>query len=77
MKKRSKSEPTSRMLDAQANEIIKQLVEAAKNGSNYITALMDGECDLFELFDRKFNPKVVRRVFERLPSEEEILASKP
>jgi hypothetical protein len=64
------------MLDAQARKIVEQLVEADKHGANYITALMNNECDLTELFDRKFDPRVKRRVYQTLEVEEMLAASK-
>lgn len=71
--RRPKSLPTSRQLDALANKIVKEIVDASRIGpTDYIAAVNDGEVSLSELFDRTFEPEVRRRVFEQLRLEEQI-----
>lgn len=71
-KLRPKSPPSDRELDAMANKIVAQIVEADQAGLNYISPLIDGEISLADLFDRHFSVGVRNRVYRKLELEEQL-----
>lgn len=68
---RPKSPPSDRQTNALVANIVSQIVEANRAGTNYISALIDGEISLTDLFDRTFPPLVRNRVYQRLEFEEQ------
>jgi hypothetical protein len=70
---RPKSPPSSRQLDALANKLVKEIVDATKLGqTDYIAEINDGNLTLTDLFDRVFPPEVRRRVYDQLLFEEQL-----
>ena len=73
---RPKSPPTSRQLDAVASKIVKEIVDASRNGDvDYIAAVNNNEVSLADLFDKTFSLKVRNRVYRQLLLEEQALGS--
>jgi hypothetical protein len=70
-RKRPKSPPSDRQINALVSDIVAQIVEADRAGMNYISPIIDGELSLTDLFDKKFPPIVRNRVYQQLELEEQ------
>lgn len=64
-------ELTQREIEKKAKDVVSQLVKAHESGSDSLVALVNGDVSLEELFERKFHPKVKRRISELIQLEEE------
>lgn len=65
-------ELTQREVEKKAKDAVSQLVKAHEAGSDSLVALINGDISLEELFEKRFHPKVKRRISELIQLEEEI-----